>query len=76
MKKLYAVSVPVVGYAYKEVEAENEKEALELALEDGFCLDEVEDLEMYEKIIEGNVCYTRHIEADVYELAYCEGTSI
>ena len=57
----YLVTVPLVGYTYCEVEAENEEDAKEKALE--ICCDfddkNVEVGEFYgvEHVNNGNVCY-------------------
>lgn len=67
MKK-YGVSVPISGYVYIEVEAENEEEALDKVFAQGFEDDDIQELEMYEKLIEGNICHTHHTDTDIEEL--------
>lgn len=67
MKK-YAVKVPIAGYVYKEVEANSEEEAMDIALNDGWCYDELDEMEMYDKINEGNVGYLRYDEIEAEEL--------
>ncbi|MBN3351902.1 hypothetical protein CF086_16525 [Clostridium botulinum] len=65
MKK-YSVYVPVAGYIYKEVEAENEEEALDKVFDEGYEDDDIQEMDMYDKIAEGNVCYlnTSHAYAE------------
>ena len=67
MKK-YGVSIPVAGYVYKEVEAESKEEALEKAFDEGYKDDEIAELDMYDVLVEGNVCYTYHTKAEVGEI--------
>jgi hypothetical protein len=51
--KEYVVSVPICGYAVVTIEAENEKEAIEKAL-DTVELSDTESWEALEHITEGN----------------------
>lgn len=67
MKK-YGISIPVAGYVYKEVEAESKEEALEKAFDEGYKDDEIAELDMYDVLVEGNVCYTYHTEVEVEEI--------
>lgn len=67
MKK-YGVSIPVAGYVYKEVEAESKEEALEKAFDEGYKDDEIAELDMYDVLVEGNVCYTYHTKVEVEEI--------
>lgn len=53
----YLVYVPIAGNICKEIEAESADEAIDLAFDEGFDYDEVCELDMYEKLVEGNVCY-------------------
>jgi hypothetical protein len=55
--KEYSVKLPVAGYAVVMVEADNEKEALEKALESEVKLDDIEEWDVHEHIIEGNIFY-------------------
>lgn len=56
MKK-YGVYVPVAGYIYKEVEAESKEEALDKVFDEGYEDDDIQEMEMYDKVVEGNVCH-------------------
>ena len=67
MKK-YSVYIPIAGYVYKEIEAESKEEALEKAFDEGFIEDEIVELDMYEALIEGNVCYTYQTKVDIEEI--------
>lgn len=67
MKK-YGVSIPVAGYVYKEVEAESKEEALEKAFDEGYKDDEIAELDMYDVLVEGSVCYTYHTKVEVEEI--------
>ena len=55
----FCVTVPIVGYSYVTVEAENEKEAKEKAFDQccDFDNEDVDIAEIYgvEKVVEGNV---------------------
>jgi hypothetical protein len=67
MKK-FGVSVPIAGYVYIEVEAENKNEAIEKVFEQGYKEDDIQEMDMYEKIVEGNICNVWHNEVEVEEL--------
>ena len=67
MKK-YGVSIPIAGYVYMEVEAESKEEALEKVFDEGYKDDEIAELDMYDVLVEGNVCYTYHTEVEVEEI--------
>ena len=54
MKK-YIVGVPLVGYYYTEVEAENEYEAEDKAIEQDFELCDIEELYGVKEVCKGNV---------------------
>ena len=65
MKK-YAVYVPVAGYIYKEVEAESKEEALDKVFDEGYEEDDIQEMDMYDSVVEGNVCHldTSHAYAE------------
>jgi hypothetical protein len=67
MKK-YAVYVPIAGYIYKEVEANNKREAVDKVFEEGYTNEDVVEIDMYDKIVEGNVCYLYNTEAYAEEI--------
>jgi hypothetical protein len=57
-KKLrtFAVTIPIAGHAFLEVEATSEEEAIELAM-NKVTIDDVESWEAVEQFNKGNVCY-------------------
>lgn len=67
MKK-YSVEMPIAGYVVIEVEAGNKNDAINKVLEKGFEDDEIMELEMFPKLVEGNICHAYCIEADVEEI--------
>lgn len=54
--KRYDILVPIAGHAYVQVEAENEEQAKELALEE-VTIKDIENWEPLEHFNRGNVCY-------------------
>ena len=64
MKK-YNVYVPICGYVYLEVEAEDEQEAIDKAFENGCSTDDIVEFDMYEHIVQGNVFYGAMNDVDV-----------
>jgi hypothetical protein len=64
----YGVRVPYCGYAYVEVEADNEEEAIEKALETEDLFDMIEEGEFHKRITEGNIFIGILDEAEVDEL--------
>ena len=78
MKYKHYVDIPIAGYISVEVETDSpsEKEAIQeaLAADWGNCTFEIGnekielcEIEQYEKLVEGNVCYTYHYDAEVTE---------
>lgn len=72
--KTYDVILPIAGSIYMEIEADSEKEAIEKAFQTDWdikieCNGEhhIDELEAYEKIVEGNVCYVSTTEAEALE---------
>lgn len=64
--KRYTVEVPIVAVCYVEVEAESEKEAIDLAFQsDELSLENVEEWEAYRIIAEGNCLHTNYNRANV-----------
>lgn len=63
MKK-YAVCIPIAGYIYKEVEAENDGEAIDMVFND-WNDEDIAELEAFDVLVEGNVCYSYHTRATV-----------
>lgn len=67
MKK-YGVCLPFTDYRYLEVEAENEKEALDKAFEIKWDEKNIGELEYHEKVTEGNVCHAVMNEYSIEEI--------
>lgn len=67
MKK-YGVYVPIAGYIYKEVEAESEEEAVDLVFEEGYEENDIQEMEMHEQLVQGNVCYANMTRAYAEEV--------
>ncbi len=67
MKK-YGVSVPIAGYIYKEVEANSEEEAIDIVFNEGWEDEDVQEIDMYESIVEGNVCHLYNTRVEIEEL--------
>ena len=64
--KRYTVKVPIVAVCYVDVEAENEKDAMDKAFEsEDLKLENVEEWEPLEHITQGNVIYTYHNDAEI-----------
>lgn len=65
MKK-YTVKVPVVGYYLAEVEVNDSKEAIKKAVNEyEWEADDLLELEAFEKIVQGNICYTYNHSAEI-----------
>lgn len=54
--KTYTVTLPIAGHAYVTVEAEDEKQAIEKALEE-VTIENIEDWQAMETFNQGNVLY-------------------
>lgn len=67
MKK-YMVTIPVAGHLNFEVKANSEEEAIEKALSTEWSLEDIIELDAYEKLIEGNVCHVYEYEASAEEI--------
>lgn len=55
-KRLFYVTIPIAGHAFKEIEAVSEEAAIEEAF-NTVTLDDVDDWEAPERFNQGNVCY-------------------
>jgi hypothetical protein len=64
----YEVDIPIVGFMYVEVEAGSKEEAIELAMNMEWKDDDIQELDKYEKLVEGNVCYTYHSKVTAREI--------
>ena len=68
----FSVTMPIAGFAYLEVDADNDRDALEKFYEQCDLSvggnSNIEELEYYERLVSGNVCHTYHTEVEVYEV--------
>lgn len=72
MSKQYDVSLPITGILLVTVEAESEDDAIRKAFEsDQLIIDNIEEWDVHEKIVEGNILYASHNNAYA-ELAFGE----
>lgn len=60
----YSVQLPITGYIIKEVEAADEKAAIQAALELPASNEDLEEWETHEYVTKGNVCYASCNEAN------------
>ena len=60
----YSVLMPIAGYAIVEVEAENESEATNTAC-NKVTLGDIEEWDVYEKLVNGNILYPPFNSIDV-----------
>jgi hypothetical protein len=67
MKK-FRVYVPIAGYIQKEVEADTKDDAIEEVLNDGFEYDDIQELEIYNKITDENKYQLPQIESYAEEI--------
>lgn len=63
----YMVSIPVTGILVVYVDAENVEQATEMAMSREKTSDMIEELDVHEKIVEGNVFYGQLNEIEVEE---------
>lgn len=61
----YNVYVPICGYAYLEVEAEDKEAAIDEAFKQGCSFEDIIEFDMYERIVEGNVFNGMMNEIDI-----------
>lgn len=63
----YDVQIPVCGFVMHTVEADTEEAAIAAALEEDFDIADVQDLNQYEKVCEGNMVNIEYFEATATE---------
>ena len=64
--KRYTVKVPIVAVCYVDVEAENEKDAMDKAFNsEDLSLENVEEWDAYRIIVEGNCLHTSNNRAEI-----------
>jgi hypothetical protein len=78
--KIWEVKIPVAGYVSVEVEADSYNEAVKNGLKqckrysnDGELLENITELDYYEKLVEGNFIIFDHCKATAECIDDCEG---
>jgi hypothetical protein len=66
--KTFLVTLPISGFVSVEVEAEDEVEAIDRALEEDFTKVDIVDWGVHRHLVRGNVCYAYQIEAEAEEV--------
>ena len=64
----YNVFVPIAGYVQIEVEAENEKDTIDKAFEQGCSAEDISEFDMFEHIAQGNVLHAPMNSIEVEEI--------
>ena len=64
----YAISMPVTGFIYKEIVADSEEEATEKFRELDLKTEDIEDWDICEKIVEGNVFHGMQNEVNIEQV--------
>lgn len=68
--KRFLVTLPITGYILVEVEADNERAAIDAALiSDELRTDRIEEWEAHEHIVQGNVFYGRKNRVEVEDIS-------
>jgi len=66
--KTYAVTVPITGYVYLELKAENEEEARLKAFAADVSTEDIEEWDMHDEIVSGNVFHGQINRIDIEEV--------
>lgn len=67
-KQAYVVNIPVAGHISVEVVAEDEEQAIDLAMQDETdILDAIEEIDTYRNLVQGNVFYGSLARAEVVD---------
>lgn len=53
----YSVTIPIAGHVVVEVEASNDEEAIDRAIERNLTMDDIEEWETLRSFYEGNLCH-------------------
>lgn len=69
------VILPIAGMVVVRVEADSDEEAIEKAINSGWSIDfnsddgvELLEIDAFEKIVQGNICYAPQWEAEVEDV--------
>ena len=66
--KRYALSIPITGLVYMEIEAESEEDAKQKAFMSDVTTENIDEWDMHESIVTGNVFHGHLNEIDIEEL--------
>lgn len=64
----YAVSLPITGFVYFEIEADNEEQAIAKCMESDITTNDIAEWGVHEHVIEGNVFHGMLNSIDVEEI--------
>ena len=64
----YGVELPIAGYIYLEVEADNKEDAIEKALLTQWQDEDIMELDSYKRLASGNVMHVSHSDAGAYPI--------
>jgi hypothetical protein len=64
----YAISMPITGFIYKEVEADSEEQAKEKFHQLELKTDDIEDWEIHNHVTQGNMFYGMLNDVDIEEV--------
>ena len=65
---IYRITMPITGYVYKEVEADNEDEALAKFYSEDIISDDIEEWDTVEHIVTGNVFHGCINDVEIEEI--------
>ena len=65
--KRFTVQVLFCGYIQVEIEAESDDEAINKAIENGYCNDDIVEMDLYKNAIEGHICYLPCYKAEIVD---------
>ena len=51
----YGITIPVAGYVWTEVEANDQDEAIEIAMDKSFSTGQIKEWNLYKQFMKGNV---------------------
>lgn len=64
----YAISMPITGFIYSEVEADSEEEAKEKFYQLEHTTDDIEEWDMHEHITQGNIFFGELNDVEIEEM--------
>lgn len=64
----FGVELPIAGYAYVEVEAEDEAAAVDAALASEIKTSDIQEWDVFKALVRGNVCYAPRTRPEVFPM--------